>query len=135
LNIDSNDATIGGFILTWLAGVFGIGKTYGALKTDVDKNKKDIAALQKEFITNDGEPRLMSYAAHDKIQAACQGLMLERHNSVGTRLDHQEKILIEMKQIISDNDKSSKKLIADNDRASNERHAELMQALLQMNKQ
>lgn len=97
---DKDNLTIGGMILTWLVGIFGIGKLWGMISSDLKQTKKDvqevktdIITIKREFITSDGDQRLMSFAAHDKIQAVCQKRMDERYVNMQKRLDkHEDKL-------------------------------------------
>ena len=91
--IGEKDMTIIGFIITWVAGIFGIGRAYGALATKVEKHDVDISKIKKEFRTIDGDQRLMSFAAHDKLQATCQNNINQRIDTMNGRLDkHDEKL-------------------------------------------
>jgi hypothetical protein len=93
MQIDEKDITIAGFVLTWLAGIFGFGRAYEALSGKVAKHETAIKELQENFVTVDGEPRFVSYMAHDKMQAACQGLMRQRLDSIDDRMNtHDEKL-------------------------------------------
>jgi hypothetical protein len=82
-----------GFAVTWIAGIFGAGRAYGKLSDKVEKHDTEIAILKMEFKTPSGDQRLMSFDAHDKIQATCQKRMDERHDTLAGRLDkHDEKL-------------------------------------------
>jgi hypothetical protein len=59
--------TWGAMGFTWLAGIFGIGSTYGKLLKQVTQNSADIEEIKKLFITHDNEPRLMSFTSHNAI--------------------------------------------------------------------
>jgi hypothetical protein len=93
MQIDEKDITIAGFVLTWLAGIFGFGRVYENLSGKVEKHEVAIKELQDNFTTGDGEPRFVSYTAHDKMQASCQGLMRQRLDSIDGRMNvHDEKL-------------------------------------------
>jgi len=93
MKLDNEEMNVVGFIVTWVVGLFGFGRAYGSLATKTEKNTQDIAEIQKEFRTVDGDQRLMSFAAHDKIQATCQARMDERHNMLASRLAiHDQKL-------------------------------------------
>lgn len=95
--IDKDNVTVGGFVITWIAGVFSAGKLYGIVSSDIKQTKKDlqeakseIVTIKREFITSDGDQRLMSFAAHDKIQATCQKRMDDRYVDVQRQLDQHD---------------------------------------------
>lgn len=64
MEINEKHLTLIGFILTWIAGVFGGGAIYGRMATKVDKHE---AAL----FTSEGDLRVITYAAHDLMTASC----------------------------------------------------------------
>jgi hypothetical protein len=93
MDVGKDDITIIGFIFTWLAGIFGYGKIYGGLVNKITSHEKRLDTIQKTFFTSDGEPRLMSYAAHDQISNACQKFMYDKLDNNVKRLDlHDEKL-------------------------------------------
>ena len=85
--------------LPLIAYVLGFGVLWGRqdssvafLKKENDKRQAeisnvetaiaiDIAAIKHLFLTTDNEPKYVSYAAHDKLQASC-------HNLIMIRMDH-----------------------------------------------
>lgn len=93
MNINREEVTIIGFVFTWLAGVFGAGKMYATFEARMKKNTDDIETIKQEFKTTDGEVRLLSYAAHDKIQQACQKIQDQRYGHMESRLDRHDKKL------------------------------------------
>ncbi len=105
MDVNTRDATtFVGFALTWLGMIFGVGKAYGKLATRVEKNEEDIQELksthifdvkeiEKMFVTRDGEPRLMSYKAHDQISANCKKLQEERYRLLEASLERIEEKL------------------------------------------
>ena len=90
---EKDSLTAIGFAITWIAGVFGAGRAYGKLSDKVEKHDTDISALKSEFKKPNGDQRLMSFDAHDRIQATCQQRVNERHDTLAARLDkHDEKL-------------------------------------------
>lgn len=85
MQIDSNSLTMIGFAGTWTLWSFGVGVVYGYLRSQIKKNTDDIVGVRAvlsedinelknkvveidgKFITPGGEPRLMSYKAHDHL--------------------------------------------------------------------
>lgn len=100
--------TIIGYVVAWAATVFAVGRGHGRLTTKVRAHDEELARLRDKeigqlytkidklhacFVTADGEPRLMSYSAHDKIQAECRRQLDDRHANVVTLTRvHDEKI-------------------------------------------
>lgn len=78
---DKDLITWGAMATTWIAGVFGIGSTYGKLSKQVNQNSADIEEIKKLFITHDNEPRLMSYTSHNAIcEDRLKAVMVELKN-------------------------------------------------------
>lgn len=91
--VTKEDATWIALVVSWVVWLFGLGRVYGTLESRVSKNEKDISAIAQKFRTQDGEPRLMSFKAHDKIQSACQKRMDERQAVIDrTMAIHDEKL-------------------------------------------
>ena len=93
MDINRDEVTLLSFLITWAVGIFGAGKLYGNILSKTQKNTDDIVGIKKEFKTTDGEVRLLSYAAHDKIQQACQKIQDERYDHMESRLDRHDKKL------------------------------------------
>lgn len=100
---DKDVATIGtiasllgagaGGLMAWAATAVAAGKRYQEMKNSISQNRKDIEKLNRMidklhscFVTSEGEPRLVSFAAHDIIQKNCQTRMDERHDRLSDRL-------------------------------------------------
>jgi len=85
MQIDSNSLTIIGFVGTWIIFAFSVGVAYGSLQSQNKKNADDIVGvktvlsedlvevkarvieIESRFTTSGGEPRLLSYKAHDHL--------------------------------------------------------------------
>ena len=93
MDINRDEVTVISVILTWLIGFFTAGKLYATFDSRAKKNEEDIERIKREFRTTDGEVRLLSYAAHDKIQQACQKIQDERYSHMEARLDRHDKKL------------------------------------------
>src|SRR5574340_344148 len=64
MHIDPEIATIAGFILTWLVGIFSLGAVYGRISSKVEK-------CDAAIFTAEGEMRVITYAAHDLMTTHC----------------------------------------------------------------
>jgi len=82
MQIDAMFLTIAGFIGTLILNAFAVGVAYGRLSAKINKNSDDIVNIQArdivdirtelskidgKFFTPEGEPRLVSFKAHDHI--------------------------------------------------------------------
>ena len=96
-------STIGaaaGGLVAWAVMAAGVGRKYQAIEDRVRQNIKDIEKINNMidklhncFVTADGEPRLVSFAAHDVMQRVCQDRIAERHEMLAQRLKmHDEKL-------------------------------------------
>lgn len=82
MQIDEKDMTIIGFILTWIAGVFGGGVAYGRLSSKVAKIDQAI------FDESSGDIRIITYPAHDIMVRQChEKLDLRISNIMATNND------------------------------------------------
>jgi hypothetical protein len=77
----------------WALSILGIGRYVGKLKGNVESNTESVEKLEGRFTDSNGEPRLMTNVAHDKIQNDCQAFQTERYNNLVKRLDERDKIL------------------------------------------
>lgn len=96
----------------WLLTAVGLGKYIGKLKRQVQQNTEDIGKIEKTFITSDGDPRFVSYKAHDKIQMDCQTLQNERYDTLVKRMDEKDRILLDHLSKLDDSVMELTKLIA-----------------------
>lgn len=71
MQLDEKEMTIAGFIITWLLGIFGAGRAYGKLAERVDMHDAEIKEIKSYFVSPDGEPRLITYPAHDIMVSQC----------------------------------------------------------------
>jgi len=110
LNIDKDEVTIITTIIGFLSTAFLGGRAY-------EKLKASDQALSDRLQNIETKPPVMTIADCEIRRVECD----RRHN---LQFESGEKMFVEIK-----------KLIADNDRASNERHDEIMHILLEMNKQ
>ncbi len=97
--------TIAGSGLTLLVNAFAVGVAYGKLSAKIEKNSTDIVdgqgdmtrleqglqaqivALSNKFTDERGEPRLLSYPAHDKICVRQAQLILAEFSHTTKALD------------------------------------------------
>ena len=93
MDVGAEEVTIIGAIVGWAGTTFGFGRAYGALKSRVETTEGDIADLHESvervlrcFVTADGEPRLVSYAALDKIREPCRA-------GIAQRIEEHEKLI------------------------------------------
>jgi hypothetical protein len=110
MNIDKDEVTIITTIIGFLSTAFLGGRAY-------EKLKASDQALSDRLQNVETKPPVMTMAECEIRRIEC-----EKRNKL--QFDAGEKMFVEIK-----------KLIADNDRASNERHDEIMRVLLEMNKQ
>ena len=68
-------ATVGAFITTWVLTAIGVARSHGKLESRVDNTESDMTEIKAMFKTADGEPRLLSFAAHESICSERQKLM------------------------------------------------------------
>lgn len=101
-----------GSIFGGLLGVFGAGRTLQKQISRIDAHDKAITAqneviatIQKLFVTEDGEPRLISVTVCDGKQAACHVLFEERHQTVIGIMSEQGKMIGEIYRYILDSKK------------------------------
>jgi hypothetical protein len=81
------------FAITWAAGVFGFGKIYGQLVSKINNHDKRIGGIEMAFTGTDGEPRILTVPAHDKLQANCQKHFQGEIDASKKRIDiHDEKL-------------------------------------------
>ena len=62
-------------IKDWLevvCAVFGLGVVWGRGEYTAKSNADEIKEMKRQFITQDGEPRFITYPAHDKMVDNCQ---------------------------------------------------------------
>ena len=82
-----------GIIATWVVGVFAFGRMYGALVSKLNEHEQRLSKAEAMFFNKDGDPRLLTYAAHEQIAAACQKNMLNLIHASKERIDrHDEKL-------------------------------------------
>lgn len=82
-------------IVSWIMTAVGLGKYVGKLKSQVQENSKKVEKLEKMFITEDGEQRLMSIKMYDKGQADCQKLQNERYDFLVKRMDEKDRMILD----------------------------------------
>jgi hypothetical protein len=87
VDVSKEEVTIVGFVLSQIGIVFGVGKAYGRLSSKVLRHDDELKTLREAFVTGDGEPRIVTYQAHDKMQAACHNVQEERQLTINRRLD------------------------------------------------
>jgi hypothetical protein len=105
-----------GIVATWIAGIFAFGRMYGVLVSKLNQHEMRLSKAEAMFFTKDGDPRLLTYAAHEQIAEACQKNMLNLIHASKERIDrHDEKldsiltgigdikVLLATKQNIGDN--------------------------------
>lgn len=98
-----------GNALTLAITLFGGGKAYGVLSSKTKANEdrlnklsKDMQRVEddsesrfkellKEFRTTEGEPKFVTYRAHDKIQESCQGLIMNEFTHLKESIERIEK--------------------------------------------
>ena len=81
------------FAITWAAGIFAFGKIYGQLVSKINNHDKRIVNIEMAFTGSDGEPRILTVPAHDKLQANCQRHFQGEIDSNKKRIDiHDEKL-------------------------------------------
>jgi hypothetical protein len=64
-----------GIVGGWVGTVFGFARKHGRLEHRVNTNTTDIEEIKRMFKTADGEPRLLSFSAHESICSERQKLM------------------------------------------------------------
>ncbi len=76
-------------LLALLVYVVGLGMLAGRQVTDTKYLKKENSKREEEikefrllFLTADQEPKYVSYAAHDKLQAACHNMIMLQINHI-----------------------------------------------------
>lgn len=76
-------------LLALLAYVVGLGMLAGRqvadtkfLKAENGKREEEIKDFRHLFLTADQEPKYVSYAAHDKLQAACHKMIMLQINYI-----------------------------------------------------
>jgi hypothetical protein len=97
--------TVAGSCLTLLVNSFATGVAYGKLSAKIDKNSTDIidsnddmtrleqglqaqiAGLSSKFVDSNGEPRLLSYPAHDIICDRQAQIILSEFSHITKALD------------------------------------------------
>jgi len=79
-------------IASFLVSSFLVGRRVGKAEAKIAEHTTEIAELRGEF-KKDGEPRYVTYAAHDKIQQSCQGLMNMRLGNIEAQIEKQDKKL------------------------------------------
>ncbi len=79
MDVSTEEVTILAIFLGWAGTTFGFGRTYGVLNSRMKGAEKEITDLHKSvnkvlncFVTADGEPRLVSFAALDKVREPCR---------------------------------------------------------------
>ena len=97
-----------GFLITWLGAFFAVGRIYGKLIKDVELNTKDILKIKRCMVNDNGEPVLMSYAAHDIYESKCQRLMDERYSRMDIRLGKHDTKLDKILEVVSALEERSK---------------------------
>jgi len=96
------DTTVIGFVVTWLGIFFSGGVIYGRLTTKIEKNTKDIDEIGKHFVDQQGEPRLVSFAAHDHIcQRANESISVELRHITSAIATHSQAVADCGKQVAS----------------------------------
>jgi hypothetical protein len=81
------------FVITWGAGIFAFGKIYGQLVSKISNHDKRIVSIEMAFTGADGEPRILTVPAHDKLQANCQRHFQGEIDTSKKRIDvHDEKL-------------------------------------------
>ena len=81
------------FVITWAGGVFAFGKIYGQLVSKINNHDKRISGIEMAFTGTDGEPRILTVPAHDKLQATCQRHFQGEIDGAKKRIDiHDEKL-------------------------------------------
>lgn len=110
MNIEKEDISVLATIIGFVLMIFGGGRAYEKIGGRIDGVAQRVDDLE-------GKSPCVQQSTCDERRAGCG-----RENKL--QFDAGEKQFQELK-----------KLIADNDRASNERHAEIMKILLEMNKQ
>lgn len=100
--------TIIGYVIGWAGTVFAFGRMHGNMSARQDSHERELMMLRDKeikrlheaidklhacFVTADGEPRLMSFSAHDKIRAECRSQLDDRHSTYIARMtDHDVKL-------------------------------------------
>jgi len=110
LNVDKDEVSVIATIVGFLLMIFGGGRAYESVRGEIRAVSGRVADLEEK-------PPCVPQSSCDERRAGCG-----RENKL--QFDSGERQFQELK-----------KLIADNDRASNERHAEIMKVLFEMNKQ
>jgi len=81
------------FAITWAAGIFAFGKIYGQLVSKINNHDKRISGIEMAFTGSDGEPRILTVPAHDKLQTQCQRHFQGEIDGAKRRIDiHDEKL-------------------------------------------
>lgn len=120
MQVESKDVGIAAFVLSQLGVIFGVGRAYGVLSRRVvvleDSSKAmaeevagfdaeteakiekafkqldlKISTIDQKFNTANGEPRFVSYKAHDKLQQHCQQHLLAEMGHVCDSVDKLDK--------------------------------------------
>ena len=82
-----------GFAVTWAAGIFAFGKIYGQLVSKINNHEQRIGGIEMAFTGSDGEPRILTVPAHEKLQYNCQRHFQSEIDSSKKRIDvHDEKL-------------------------------------------
>lgn len=82
MNIDKDDIAIGSAIFSVLYSFFGVGRKVQKEVDKADANAKEIDDIKKLFVTENGDPRLISVVVCGAKQEACKALSEERHNAL-----------------------------------------------------
>lgn len=108
MQISPEDKTWIGIFSTWIAGVVAGTKAYTSLTGKVESNSNRLTTVEKEFVTLDGETRLMSHSTHKKICEEGRRLADEKMKAIEYRLNKNEegiasivKDIIFIKQLMS----------------------------------
>ena len=82
-----------GFVFTWIVGAFTAGKIHEKIMQSIREHDQEIRKINKRIVTDQGEPLLVSYKAHDIITATCQDRMNERYTLFEKRISlHDDKL-------------------------------------------
>lgn len=93
--------TVIGFIITWLSALFGMGKIYENITSNVKRNSDAIATIKRQMVNDDGDPLLVSYKACDVAKGSCQKVMDGRDTRIVKRLDLNDAKLDKILEMVS----------------------------------
>lgn len=79
--------------ITLIIVIFGGGKVFGILDTKQKTTIKRVEELEDSFLDHEGEQRFVTHRQHDKLQSACQGVIMSEFTHIKESIERIEKKL------------------------------------------